>query len=283
MPRHRERGDATTSVALRIAGSLGCTPIEAAHSILSNLELDATIASSIEIAEPGYINIHLAPLPFHLLVEELSNDLLRLRDPECRSAIDGGALRASIDAVIADIASGRTSVRYRGADPPASVEALIADIGVDRLRFAVALQGTTDAPTVDLDVVRMHSSANPCCAVQYARADIAALHRHVARSGTSVDAVAPFSRLTGDDDLDVMGLLVDAHDRIERSVRRHDAGLLGRYLLELAEATTAVIGANAILGEEAPRRDAHLRLLAIAASVLAGGLALLGIEAADRI
>lgn len=68
VPKEASRGDRSTSVALRVARSVGRTPMEVAHSLADALRSSSFVAR-IEAVEPGYVNVWFTPA---VLLNELS-------------------------------------------------------------------------------------------------------------------------------------------------------------------------------------------------------------------
>ena len=60
LPKNPVHGDFTSNLAMQLAGKLGSNPREIAKSIAEKLENDYTqLVTSVEIAGPGFINIHI--------------------------------------------------------------------------------------------------------------------------------------------------------------------------------------------------------------------------------
>jgi arginyl-tRNA synthetase len=60
-PRQSDHGDLTTNIAMILARRLKRNPREVAQQIISQLDLDKTLVSKIEVAGPGFMNFFFTP------------------------------------------------------------------------------------------------------------------------------------------------------------------------------------------------------------------------------
>lgn len=95
---------------------------------------------------------------------------------------------------------------------------------------------------------------------------------------------ADASLLDGDVELELMRKIFEFPDVVARAGELYATSLLATYLYKLAVAANKFYETTPILKDEnASRRDARLALVAVAARTISAGLALLGIQAPQRI
>jgi arginyl-tRNA synthetase len=61
LPRHSNHGDAASPVALHLAKQLRMSPRAVAEQIISAMEYDPAMITSVELAGPGFINVRVSP------------------------------------------------------------------------------------------------------------------------------------------------------------------------------------------------------------------------------
>ncbi|MGP4086116.1 ArgS-related anticodon-binding protein NrtL [Streptomyces sp. KR55] len=177
---------------------------------------------------------------------------------------------------------------HGGSDAPAPVDVVTvrpvpapADplpLGRDAARWALLHPAAHDRPRITVDHL-VQREGNPLFRVRYAHARSRAVARNAADLGFAADpGHVP-------DAAHVEALLAD-HPRILTAAARDCApDRLARHLVTVADAALALLPAVLPRGEEKPSaaHRARLALAEAAGTVLAGGLALLGIDAPDHL
>jgi arginyl-tRNA synthetase len=64
-PKHKNFGDLSTNIALKLASSLNSNPRQIAEEIKNTIDFDRSIIEKIEIAGPGFINFYFTNISFH--------------------------------------------------------------------------------------------------------------------------------------------------------------------------------------------------------------------------
>ena len=170
---------------------------------------------------------------------------------------------------------------------------LIDWTGRDAVRFFLNSRKADTEFVFDVDLALKTSDENPVYYVQYAHARICSVLRQwqaqqaaggtAASADPSADLVqADLSRLTAPTEATLMlklaaypGMLAAAAN----DLAPHDVSF---YLRDLAGAFHSYYAAERFLGEDADLTRARLALLATTAQVLAGGLAVLGVAAPEK-
>ena len=136
----------------------------------------------------------------------------------------------------------------------------------------------------DLGLAVREDSENPIYYVEYAHARICSLIRNLAAEGHGVPAVADIDAalLSGETETALIKQLSLFCDVLRLAARDYDPSHLNRYLVELAGCFHRFYTACRIKGEEDKVLNARLKLADEARSVLKNGLALLGVDAPEK-
>lgn len=291
-PAHPGRGDYATNVALQLAGATGRSPRHIAEVLRPRLAAAPGIAR-VEIADPGFLNITLDVLSHGELVRQVRTEGVWYGD-----ALSGLAVTLVHDgepraAAVAD--AGNRMLRACGAaeGTPEKVIArrpvavgmaeLIRTLGPDAARWALLRPPPEDAADLDPGVHLVQLTGNPLFRVRYAYARSRAL----LRSGGDLGVTPGGDGYRHPAETELLGLVAD-HPRIVEAAARHRApDRVARHLERTADAFLRFHDECPALpkGDEKPlaAHGARLALADAAGTVLAGGLALLGISAPDHL
>lgn len=69
VPKREGQGDFSTNMAMVLAGIEKCNPRQLAAQIVEYLQEDTNLIASVEIAGPGFVNITVAPLQWHSVID----------------------------------------------------------------------------------------------------------------------------------------------------------------------------------------------------------------------
>ena len=186
-----------------------------------------------------------------------------------------------LDLVDAAIERGRAIVAERSPELPADEQAALANsIGIGALKYAELSSDRIKDYVFDWSRM-LALDGNTAPYLQYAHARICSIFRKAAVERASVRAVVPGIGEPQERALALQLLQFDAavHDTLDKSSPHR----LCTYLFDLAQTFTAFYEACPVLkdGYEATR-ESRLALCDLTARVLQQGLALLGIEAPER-
>ena len=157
------------------------------------------------------------------------------------------------------------------------------DVGLDAARFFYVMRKTEQHMDFDLDLAREQSSDNPVYYLQYAHARICSVARQCADKGIVVDAGnAALARLDNSHEEALIKHLGQFVERIEVAALRREPHQVVNYLRELANLFHSWYNAHQFIVDDAEPRDARLALAMAVSRVLRNGLALLGVNAPDK-
>ncbi|HKE78297.1 MAG TPA: arginine--tRNA ligase [Solirubrobacteraceae bacterium] len=165
-----------------------------------------------------------------------------------------------------------------------TLDALVAEIGVDATRYFMLSRSHDSTIDLDLDLARQESSENPVYYVQYAHARIASVRR---KAGEERVARALATR-GGDIDLHpseraLVKKLLAFPEEVDEAAERRAPHRITAYALELAQAFTAFYRDCQVVGAEPEaREDWRLRLSVVTQRTIARALDLLGVTAPDE-
>ncbi|MCH1868885.1 arginine--tRNA ligase [Nocardioides sp. CFH 31398] len=168
-----------------------------------------------------------------------------------------------------------------------TLEELIDLIGTDALRYTLARYPADSPLTLDVAEMTRQSSDNPVFYVQYAHARVASLLRNAADLGLAadLDAFDP-SALTHEKEGVLLRALAELPRVVARAAELREPHRVARYLEDLAGDYHRFYDSCRVLpmGDEEVTDVHRARLVLVAATrtVLANGLALLGVTAPDR-
>ena len=162
---------------------------------------------------------------------------------------------------------------------------LRAEIGNDAARFYYVSRSNDQHLDFDLDVAKSQSNDNPVYYIQYAHARVASVFRQLAEKALQWDQAGGRGHL---------GLLVEPQERalmtglsrypevVELAANNRAPQHLVHYLRDLANDFHTYYNAHAFIVDDAALRDARLYLISATRTVIANGLAILGVSAPEQ-
>ncbi len=311
-------GDYATGIALQLARPAGQSPLKVAEVLRPHL-LGVDGITDVVLTGPGFLNISLdraasgvglvgeilcrgdrygyvngpdgaggRVVQLHcphdlraVVVGEVAARMLRSQGALVRVTAEGvepawtSVLGVTVDAV--GRAPAEPTVNVRPAPVPVPASAALLALGRDAGRWALLHPAAHDRPRVgDQHLVQRES--NPLFRVRYAHARARAASRNAADLGFTA-APGPVG------ERDLLAALAD-HPRVLAAAADHRApDRLARHLVGVADLALPFLPTVLPRGGEKPSA-AHRARLALAeavGAVLAGGLALLGIDAPDHL
>ncbi len=164
-----------------------------------------------------------------------------------------------------------------------SLRDLLDEVPVDAARWF--FNGKPDSPMeFDLGLAVREDSENPVYYVQYAHARLCNLLKTLEAEGVQAPAAAQvdLSLLSGPTEQALMKALAAYCEEVRLAARDYDPSHINRYLMELAGAFHRFYTACRIKGEEPQIQAARLKLAAATRTVLRNGMALLGVNAPEK-
>lgn len=166
-----------------------------------------------------------------------------------------------------------------------TLEELLDEAAVDAVRFFF-LQRRHDAHLdFDLDLARRQSDENPVYYVQYAHARISSVLGEARARGVAVpgeSGIPHAERLTEEAERDLIHRMAEFPELVERAASSLEPHRITFYLLDLVGAFHAYYNHHRILSEDAELTAARMALISALRHVIAGGLALMGVSAPER-
>ena len=164
-----------------------------------------------------------------------------------------------------------------------SLSDLLDEVPVDAARWFFNAKPDTQMD-FDLGLAVREDSENPIYYVEYAHARICSVLRNLAAEGHAVPAMAEvdMSLLSGETETALIKQISQFCEALRLAARDYDPSYINRYLVELAGCFHRFYTACRIKGEAPAVLAARLKLADTTRSVLKNGLALLGVDAPER-
>ncbi|MFB7169829.1 ArgS-related anticodon-binding protein NrtL [Streptomyces sp. NPDC056254] len=286
-------GDYATPVAFQVAKAARCAPRDVAGVLARRLGAEPGI-ERVEVTGAGFLNFVLpAPSAPAVIIEAIVRDIA-IRDVRGGAAhvlpADESGLglrervvrRSVLRLVAAEGGTERDLPDTLAVAPVARRDGdVVARYGADAAAWAMLAVPARETPAFS-DLLLHQGEANEFFRVRYAHARSRALERNAGRLG--------FHQEPGDvDDVDeaaaLLRLLADHPLVLEAAAYHRAPERLVRNLVELADALVDFHHRVLPQGDEKPSaaHRARLALADAAGTVLAGGLALLGMDAPERL
>ena len=164
-----------------------------------------------------------------------------------------------------------------------SLSDLLDEVPVDAARWFFNAKPDTQMD-FDLGLAVREDSENPIYYVEYAHARICSVLRNLAAEGYAVPAMADvdMSLLSGETEIALIKQISQFCEELRLAARDYDPSHINRYLVELAGCFHRFYTACRIKGEAPAVLGARLKLADTTRSVLKNGLALLGVDAPEK-
>jgi len=167
-----------------------------------------------------------------------------------------------------------------------SLEDLVDAVGVDAARYALARSSADSQIDIDLDLLVRHSNDNPVFYVQYAHARVAGVVRNALAAGVRREDAFEPGLLDHETESVLLAALAEFPRVVATAAELREPHRVARYLEELAGHFHKWYDACRVTPRaDEPVTDVHRTRLWLAEAtrtVVANGLALLGVSAPDR-
>ncbi|OJG03570.1 Arginine--tRNA ligase [Pseudonocardia autotrophica] len=165
-----------------------------------------------------------------------------------------------------------------------TMDDLVGAVGVDAARYSLVRSSVDSGLDIDLDLLASRTSENPVFYVQYAHARLSSLARNAADLG--ITPGEDYGLLSHTREGDLIRTLGEFGDVVRTAAELREPHRVARYLESLAGAYHKFYDSCRVLpqGDEevSDLHRARLALCVAARTVLANGLALLGVDAPER-
>jgi arginyl-tRNA synthetase len=162
---------------------------------------------------------------------------------------------------------------------------LRAEVGNDAARFYYVMRSNDQHLDFDLDVATTQSNDNPVFYIQYAHARISRVFQKADESGMSwneANGRANLAVLTADQEKALLSALSRYPEVIELAAKNRAPQTLVHYLRDLVSDFHSSYNAHKVLVDDANLRDARLALYKAVKTVVANGLAIIGVSAPEE-
>jgi arginyl-tRNA synthetase len=205
----------------------------------------------------------------------------RLRNAAEAMGYDRDAVRMLLIAWVRFVREGVEIPMSKRSGEFITLDDLLNEVGVDAARWYFSSRAYTSGIDFDLELATKQSSENPVYYVQYAHARASSILRNAADTGLSPDGSRTAELLRHPAEQELLRHLLDFPDALAIAAERRETHEVPRYAYELASAFSAFYRDCKVLTEDEALSSARLALVDATRSVLANGLALLGISAPE--
>ncbi|MDA0999741.1 MAG: arginine--tRNA ligase [bacterium] len=161
---------------------------------------------------------------------------------------------------------------------------VVDEVGVDAARFFFLMRSVDTTLEFDLDLAKEQSSENPVYYVQYGHARTCSLFRQAAEQGVSLEGMdaVPSGGLKLPEEHQLAKAILEWPEVIRMAAERREPHRLTFALMALAKQFHAYYNRHRVLTDDPTVTRARLCLARCVQSVLACGLALLGVAAPEK-
>ena len=164
----------------------------------------------------------------------------------------------------------------------ATLDELVADIGVDAARFFLLQRSHDTTIDIDLDLARSRERDNPVYYVQYAHARICNIAAKAAERGIELTAPGDGPVAVEPAERALVCRLLELPAQVRRAEQRREPHGLGAYAREVASDFAAFYRDCPVLQAEPDVRAARFEVCEATRAVIATALGLLGVEAPEE-
>ena len=158
------------------------------------------------------------------------------------------------------------------------------EVGNDAARFFYVMRSNDQHLDFDLELAKSRSNDNPVYYIQYAHARVASVFRQLAEKSLDYDrsaGIESFDRLSETHEKVLMSSLSRYPEIIELAANNRAPQHLVHYLRDLANELHSYYNAHMFIVDDDALRNARLALISATRTVIASGLAIIGVSAPD--
>ncbi|MGB1236787.1 MAG: arginine--tRNA ligase [Pseudomonadales bacterium] len=159
------------------------------------------------------------------------------------------------------------------------------EVGTDACRFFYVTRKADNHMDFDLELAKSSSKDNPVYYIQYAHARICSMLQKLEESEWALDTehgLTVLAERASDAEKAIINQLSKYAETLNNAASNYEPHVLANYLKELAGDFHTYYNANKMLIDDADARNAGITLSFAVRQVLANGLALLGVDAPQR-
>ncbi len=161
---------------------------------------------------------------------------------------------------------------------------LIEEVGKDAARFFFIMRSTDSQLDFDLDLAKSKSNENPVYYIQYAHARICSIFRQAQEVGIDTGDLeqAELKLLTNECEIDLIKKLGEFPEEIISAAQERTVHRLAHYVHDLASLFHGFYNQCRIIGVDSQLQSARLALVLAVKITIGNALAVLGIEAPEK-
>ncbi len=160
---------------------------------------------------------------------------------------------------------------------------LMEEVGIDAMRYFFVMRSSDSHLDFDMDLARSQSNENPVFYVQYAHARICTMLKQAEEKGFTVSKDIDGSLLATEKEEELLKRLGEFTSAIEEAAVKRTPHRVTQYIFDLASTLHSFYNAEKVLDTDQPERTkARLALMEAVRITIANGLALIGVEAPER-
>ncbi|PRO65720.1 arginine--tRNA ligase [Alkalicoccus urumqiensis] len=159
---------------------------------------------------------------------------------------------------------------------------LMEEVGIDATRYFFAMRAAETHLDFDLTLAKSESNENPVYYVQYAHARICSMLRQADEKGFTVNPDADLSVLESEKDLDLMKKVGEFPEAVADAATRRAPHRITNYVYDLAQTLHSFYNAEKVITDNEERTHARLALVEAVRITLKKALALVGVNAPEK-
>ena len=163
-----------------------------------------------------------------------------------------------------------------------TLDELIDEVGQDVVRYFFIMRGMNTHLNFDMDLAKDESDENPVYYLQYAHARLCNILKHAETQGYKLDENIDLTPLTLDSEINLIKLLLEFPNIIEKTKDNLEPQSIANYLQSLAGMFHKYYAKERVVTEDTDKTAARLVLVKALQIVLSNGLSVLGIHAPER-
>ncbi len=178
--------------------------------------------------------------------------------------------------------SGEEQSMSKRAGTFESLEEFVDEVGVDAARYTLVSTSSENTLNFDIEEVKRQTLENPVYYVQYAHARIAGILLHAEEQGIGVGDDVVWDELREEAEVELMRTIANFEETVSISTKHRTPYRIAKYAEELAKDFNQFYTQCRVVTDDASLTRARLALSRAAKQVLANALALLGVDAPER-
>ncbi|SFL87911.1 arginine--tRNA ligase [Salibacterium qingdaonense] len=160
---------------------------------------------------------------------------------------------------------------------------LMEEVGIDATRYFFAMRSSDTHMDFDLTLAKSESNENPVYYVQYAHARLCSIFRQAEEKGYEYDPDADLTPIASEKEYDLLKKIGEFPEAVAIAADKYAPHRMTNYAHELAAAFHSFYNAERVVdAEDAAKTQARLKLVKAAQITLQNAMALIGVQAPER-